>query len=70
MHLLVYEDGNTTVIKAIDPTRTLAAEKAELRPIAEEVRAMLARVIKRVARITLHPGSARERTRNTLVSVE
>lgn len=64
-NLLVYEDGNTTVIKAIDPTRTLAAEKAELRPIAEEVRAMLARVIKRVARITLHPGSARERTRNT-----
>jgi len=48
-NVLVYEDKAATVVKAIDPTRTLAAEKPELRPIAEEVRSKLARVIERIA---------------------
>ena len=47
-NVLVYEDGGATVVKAIDPTRTLAAEKVELRPLAEEVRAKLARFIERL----------------------
>jgi uncharacterized protein (DUF302 family) len=47
-NIVVYEDGGTTVVKAVDPTRTLAAEREELRPIAEEVRAKLARVIERI----------------------
>jgi len=48
-NVIVYEDGNATVVRAIDPTRTIAAEHAELRPIAEEVRAKLARVIEQIA---------------------
>jgi len=48
-NIIVYEDGTGTVVRAIDPTRTIAAEHADLRPIAEEVRAKLARVIEQIA---------------------
>ena len=47
-NVIVYEHGGSTVVKAIDPMTTLAARDPNLRPIAEEVRARLARVIERV----------------------
>jgi len=48
-NVVVYEDGGATVVKAIDPTQTFAAGHPELRPIAEEVRGKLARVIAQLA---------------------
>jgi uncharacterized protein (DUF302 family) len=41
------DDGRATV-EAIDPMRTMAADDARLRPIAEEVRGKLARVLERL----------------------
>jgi uncharacterized protein (DUF302 family) len=47
-NVVVYErnDGQTAVV-AIDPTETIAAAEPALAPIAEEVRARLARVLER-----------------------
>ena len=47
-NVIVYEDGEKTVVKAIDPMATIASHHAELRPVAEEVRARLARVVERL----------------------
>ncbi len=47
-NVVVYEDGERTVVVAIDPMETIAADSAALRPIAEEVRGKLARVLARV----------------------
>jgi uncharacterized protein (DUF302 family) len=47
-NVVVYEDGNQTVVIAVDPMQTIAAESAALRPIAEEVRGKLARVLERL----------------------
>jgi uncharacterized protein (DUF302 family) len=47
-NVVVYEDGDQTVVIAVDPMQTLAAQSAELRPIAEEVRDKLARVLERL----------------------
>ncbi len=48
-NVTVYEDGARTVVTAVDPMETFAAADPRLRPIAEEVRAKLARVLERLA---------------------
>jgi uncharacterized protein (DUF302 family) len=47
-NVVVYEDGEHTVVVAIDPMETIAASSAALRPIAEDVRSKLARVLERL----------------------
>jgi len=47
-NVTVYEDGPRTVVTAIDPMETFAANDPKLRPIADEVRAKLARVLERL----------------------
>ncbi|HSD88420.1 MAG TPA: DUF302 domain-containing protein [Kofleriaceae bacterium] len=47
-NVLVYEDGDRTVVTAVDPMSTFAAEHDTLKPIAEQVRDKLARVIERL----------------------
>ena len=47
-NVTVYEDGPRTIVTAIDPMETFAANDPALRPIAEEVRAKLARVLERL----------------------
>ncbi len=47
-NVVVYEDGDRTVVVAIDPMETVAAASAALRPIAEEVRGKLARALDRL----------------------
>ena len=48
-NVTVYEDGATTVVTAVDPLETFAAADPGLRPVAEEVRAKLARALDRLA---------------------
>lgn len=48
-NVVVYEDdAGHAVVTAIDPMQTIAAQHAALRPIAEEVRGKLARVVERL----------------------
>lgn len=47
-NVVVYEDGERTVVVAIDPMETVAAASAALRPIADEVRGKLTRVLERL----------------------
>lgn len=48
-NVVVYEDdAGHAVVTAVDPTQTMAAQHADLLPIAEEVRAKLARVLERL----------------------
>jgi uncharacterized protein (DUF302 family) len=47
-NVAVYEDGERAVVVAIDPMDTIAANSAALRPIVEEVRGKLARVLERL----------------------
>lgn len=47
-NVVVYEDGPGSVVTAIDPMQTFAAQQPQLRPIAEEVRAKLTRVLDRL----------------------
>ena len=47
-NVTLYEDGARTVVTAIDPMETFAAHDPALRPIAEQVRAKLARVLDRL----------------------
>jgi uncharacterized protein (DUF302 family) len=45
-NVLVWEiDASRTAVEAVDPERTVAAERPALRPIAAEVKAKLTRVI-------------------------
>lgn len=45
-NVIVYvDDDGRTIVNAIDPLQTLAAGHPSLRPIAEEVRAKLSRVV-------------------------
>jgi uncharacterized protein (DUF302 family) len=48
-NVIVYEDGDHTVVIAVDPLETFAARDDRLRPIAEEVRTKLVRVLERLA---------------------
>jgi len=48
-NVIVYEDGDQTIVIAVDPLETFAARDDRLRPIAEEVRTKLVRVLKRLA---------------------
>jgi uncharacterized protein (DUF302 family) len=48
-NVIVYEDGERTVVTAVDPMETFAAQDERLRPIAEEVRAKLTRALDRLA---------------------
>lgn len=47
-NVVVYEEGERTVVLAVDPMETIAADSAALRPIAGEVRGKLARVLERL----------------------
>lgn len=47
-NVTVYEDGEGAVVTAVDPMQTIASADEGLRPIAEEVRAKLARVVERL----------------------
>jgi len=48
-NVIVYErDGGGATVVAIDPMQTIAAQSPALRPIAEEVRARLGRVIEKL----------------------
>ncbi len=47
-NVIAYEQGDSTVVVAVDPMETVAAGSAALRPIAEEVRDKLARVLDRL----------------------
>ena len=48
-NVVVYEDdGGGTVVLAIDPLQAIAAANPAVRPVAEEVRARLVRVLERV----------------------
>lgn len=47
-NIAVYEHGADTVVTAIDPMQTFAATDPALRPVAEEVRAKLVRVLERL----------------------
>ncbi|HVV82085.1 MAG TPA: DUF302 domain-containing protein [Kofleriaceae bacterium] len=48
-NVAVYEEGEHAVVVAVDPLETIAAGNAALRPIAEDVRARLVRVLDRLA---------------------
>jgi uncharacterized protein (DUF302 family) len=48
-NVIAYEDGSNTVVIAVDPMETIAASSDALRPIAEEVRTKLTRVLDRLA---------------------
>ncbi len=47
-NVIVYEEGDHAIVTAVDPMQTFAAQDERLRPIAEEVRAKLARVLDRL----------------------
>lgn len=47
-NVVVYEDDQQTVVTAVDPMQTIAAGSEALRPIAEEVRGKLERVLERL----------------------
>jgi uncharacterized protein (DUF302 family) len=47
-NVIVYEDNDQTVVTAVDPMATIAAQSDALRPIAEEVRGKLVRVLERL----------------------
>ena len=48
-NVIVYEgDDGRAVVTAIDPMETIAAQEPALKPIAEEVRARLGRVLERL----------------------
>jgi len=48
-NVIVYEDGENTVVIAVDPMQTVAAGSPALQPIAEEVRGKLVRVLERLS---------------------
>ncbi|HEY5950110.1 MAG TPA: DUF302 domain-containing protein [Kofleriaceae bacterium] len=47
-NVVVYAEGDQSVVIAIDPMETIAASSPALRPIAEEVRGKLTRVLERL----------------------
>jgi len=47
-NVIVYEEEDHTVVTAIDPLETIAVRDERLRPLAEEVRMKLARVLDRL----------------------
>jgi len=47
-NITVYEDGARTVVTAVDPMETFAANDPVLKPFAEQVRAKLAHVLERL----------------------
>jgi uncharacterized protein (DUF302 family) len=47
-NVIVYEEGDHSIVIAIDPMETFAAQDDRLRPIAQEVRAKLERVLERL----------------------
>ncbi|HEY5922643.1 MAG TPA: DUF302 domain-containing protein [Kofleriaceae bacterium] len=48
-NVIVYEDGDKSVVIAVDPMQTIAATSPALRPIAEDVRGRLTRVLERLS---------------------
>jgi uncharacterized protein (DUF302 family) len=49
-NVTIYEDGARTVVTAIDPMQTFAAADPALRPVADQVRDKLVRVLERLGR--------------------
>ena len=49
-NVIVYEEGSGTTVTAVDPMQTIAAEDDRLRPIADEVRGKLERVLDRLTK--------------------
>jgi uncharacterized protein (DUF302 family) len=47
-NVIIYEEDDHAVVTAVDPLQTIAAHDDRLRPIADEVRAKLARVLDRL----------------------
>jgi uncharacterized protein (DUF302 family) len=47
-NVVVYEDGDRSEVIAVDPMQTIAAGSDALRPIADEVRGKLGRVLDRL----------------------
>jgi uncharacterized protein (DUF302 family) len=47
-NVVVYEDGPRTIVIAVDPMETIAAQSVALRPIADEVRSKLTRAVDRL----------------------
>ena len=47
-NVIVYDDGDHAVVTAVDPMQTIAAQDERLRPIADEVRGRLTRVLERL----------------------
>lgn len=47
-NVIVYEEGDHAVVTAVDPMQTIAAQDERLKPIADEVRGKLARVLERL----------------------
>ena len=47
-NVVIYEDGDHAVVRAIDPTQTIAAQEPALVELAEEVRQRLGRAIDRL----------------------
>jgi uncharacterized protein (DUF302 family) len=47
-NVTVYEEGDHAVVTAVDPMQTLAAADERLRPIADEVRTKLTRVLEQL----------------------
>lgn len=47
-NVVVYEDGDHAVVTAVDPMQTVAAHDGRLRPIVDDVRAKLSRVLARM----------------------
>lgn len=48
-NIAVYEDSDQTVVVAVDPMETIAEKSDVLRPIAQEVRGKLERVLERLS---------------------
>lgn len=47
-NVIVYEEGDHAVVTAVDPMQTIAAHDERLRPIADEVRGKLAKMLERL----------------------
>ena len=57
-NVVVYEEGRGTVVSAVDPLQTIAAQGgAALRPLAEEVRQKLERALVALAKDVAAPRS-------------
>jgi uncharacterized protein (DUF302 family) len=57
-NVVVYEEDGHAVVLAVDPMQTVAAQSDTLRPVADEVRGRLTRVLDQLARESHRTGDA------------